>query len=353
MSKRFGPELDNPKKQAEDALAAWKTDRNRGELRFQKEAITKFGILADKYWTDHASIEGRHPERSTFYTVQLTKQWLGETRKVGPLSAEELKTFQNDMRLLQRKLVAGGLTGATVNRYFNILRSIFERGRESGLIMVNPLEFVGRVQEDEPPVRFLEQEEIDRLFKAAENLHGSDGPIDHARITRLMDFMTVISHTGARPSSIEACSWDQGDVDLTHRIIWFVTYKGGRKRKKHRYPVPIDDTLFDLLTRRAEVTKRRGFVFDCTSIRELEVMAIEQSKVNEGKPENMHFTMYGLKHCFASHLLMTGASIDEVGDLLGHTDGRMVRKHYRHLTLDHLRKVQNRINLTPAQLKVI
>lgn len=320
----------------------WQTDYERGVLLPDKK-VCLYGELADKYWAEHAKVEARNPEKTTFYTVEKSKEWLGVSRKVSPLTDLELIEFQNDMRSLQRRLRGEGLAGATVNRNFNIIRSILQRGREWGMVVINPLEFVNRVQEDEPATRFLEETEINHLRQTVLALKD----VESDRINRLLDYMTVILHTGARPSSIAACSFDNGDVDLNNRVIWFTTYKGGRKRKKHRYPHPIDDVLFPLILQRAELTKRRGPVFDCTGLRELEVMAVKESKINEGKPDSQLFTMYGLKHCYASHLLMSGASLFEVGQLLGHTDSRMVEKHYGHLTMGHLRKVQGKINLTP------
>ncbi len=353
IKKFYGSDLENPKELADSFARGLKTDHERGKLQLTKLAPTLFGALADKYWIEHAMVEGRKPERSTFYTVELWKEWIGVERKVSPLTEQELTVFQNDMRSLQRKLKSNSLSGSTINRYFNIGRSILERGREWGMVKVNPLEFVSRVQEEEPAPRFLEQNEIDRLFDAAGCLKDEAGlDIEPARRQRLLNFMLVISHTGARPSSIEECDQENGDVDLKNKVLWFTTYKGGRHHKKHRYPVPIDDELFPLIVQRAEETGRKGPIFDCRDMRKLCELAIAQSKVNEGKPENRWFTMYGLKHCYASHLLMMGSSLDEIGELLGHTDGRMVKKHYGHFTLTHLRKVQSRINLTP-QLKVI
>lgn len=353
--KRFNSKLDNPKKQAEDTLAAWSTDRNRGNMGFlNPKGVTFYGVLADKYWTEHASVEGRHPERSTFYTVELSKEWIGIDRKVSPLTEDETKQFRQDMESVQRTLRAKGLAGATVNRYFNIIRSIFERGREWGLVKANPLEFVGRVQQEEPSPRFLEQADIDHLFLTATKLISFyDNPVEPEQKQRLIDFMTVLVHTGARPSSIEECSFDNGDVDFTNRVIRFTTYKGGAKKKKHQYWVPMDDDVFAIVHKRAEQNERHGLVFDTYNMRDLTKWVVAQSKLNDGKPENQHFTIYGLKHCYASHLLMSGASMKEVADLLGHTDGRMVQKHYGHLTMGHLRKVQSKINLTPTKLKVI
>lgn len=336
----------------------WQTDHDRGELGpRRKEAEVTFGEMADKYWHEHAKIENRHPERTSFYMVEKLKDLIGEGRKTSPLSENEMILFQNDLRQLQRTL-RSERTGATVNRIFNVLRSIFERNRIWGVIKVNPCDVIERVQEEEPLPRFLEIAEIEKLRWAAENLatyaqEKGMPPITQEQIHRLKIRMAVYLHTGARPSSQEECNWDNGDVDLEQRVIWFTTYKGGKKKKKHRYPHPIDNDLYQILLERAKVTNKKGQVFDCTGLRELEVLAVDASGVNEGKAENQLFTMYGLKHCYASHLLMSGASEAEVAKLLGHTDTRMVHKHYGHLTLGHLRKVQERINLTPPLMHVI
>lgn len=42
-------------------------------------------------------------------------------------------------------------------------------------------------------------------------------------------------------------------------------------------------------------------------------------------------TMYGMRHSFASNFLIAGVSDVKVGRWLGHTDTRMVHRHYGHL----------------------
>jgi integrase len=42
-------------------------------------------------------------------------------------------------------------------------------------------------------------------------------------------------------------------------------------------------------------------------------------------------TMYGMRHSFASNLLIAGVSDVKVGRWLGHSDTRMVHRHYGHL----------------------
>lgn len=341
---------------AEKQVRQWQDQHEDGELGPRKKAPVYFGMIADKYWNEHALIENRKPERSTFFFIRKLKRLIGENTRVSPLSDRELVDFQNVLRQLQRTLRAKA-TGATVNRYFTVLRSIFERNKMWGVIKVNPCDLIERVQEEEPLPRFLEIAEIEKVRWAVENLaeyaqQQNLPPISHEQIKRLRVRVAVYLHTGARPSSQEECNWDNGDVDLEHRIIWFTTYKGG-KQKMHRYPLSIDNELYQILLERAEVTQKKGLVFDCRGVSELEVLAVKASGVNEGKNPKQLFTMYGLKHCFASHHLMAGASESEVAKMLGHTDTRMVHKHYGHLTMGHLRKVQERINLTPPLMRVI
>lgn len=56
-------------------------------------------------------------------------------------------------------------------------------------------------------------------------------------------------------------------------------------------------------------------------------------------------TFHGLRHTFASHLIMAGASLSDVAALLGHTTTRMVELHYGHLSQRHVRRVA--AELTP------
>ncbi len=342
---------------AEKQVRQWQVRYEDGELGPRKQVPVYFGEIANKYWNEHSIVENRKPGRTTYYMVEQLKEWIGENKKVSPLSENELKDFQNELRQLQRTLRVER-TGSTVNRVFNVLRAIFERNKIWGMIKINPCDLIERVQEEEPLPRFLTLEEIEKLRWAAENLAAyarTKGlpPISADQIHRLKIRISVYLHTGARPSSQEECNWDNGDVDMEQRVIWFTTYKGGKKKKKHRYPINIDNDLYQILLERAELTKKKGPVFDCRNLRELETLTVESSGVNEGKAENQLFTMYGLKHCFASHHLMAGASEAEVAKMLGHTDTRMVHKHYGHLTMGHLRKVQERINLTPPLMHVI
>lgn len=61
------------------------------------------------------------------------------------------------------------------------------------------------------------------------------------------------------------------------------------------------------------------------------------------------FRFHNLRHTFASHLIMNGASLKDVQELLGHKDMTMTLR-YAHLSREHKRTAINRLNgLTAAK----
>lgn len=315
------------KKDAEDYQRTTITDYKRGDytLSIKKKDKIFFQDFADRYYTEHCLIVNRHPERATKSKITVAKLLLGK-RPLSDITRTELKELQQQLPKKRN------WKASAVNRFFNVLKAIFYKAMEWEILDKNPAEFIIKLVEDDPIPRFLTQKEINLLRSKA---------IDQ----RLQDYITVLLHTGMRPSFIKEMGWDV--VDLTNRVIHAMNYKG---RKPHRYPVPIDDSLYELLLRRASLTKKLGLVFDTSNINSLVKQAIKETRLNEGKSKEQRFTIYGLKHCYASHLLMSGVSLATVTELLGNTDMRMTKKHYGHLTIEYLREAQNKVNLTPDNL---
>jgi len=70
-------------------------------------------------------------------------------------------------------------------------------------------------------------------------------------------------------------------------------------------------------------------------------------KCREAKVEDFRF--HDLRHPFASHMMMRGASLGDLRDILGHADVKMTMR-YAHLSPEHRRAAVTRLDgLTPAR----
>ena len=327
IRKQFKPGIT--KKEVEKYEHLMIADFERGLLLPGDKSKTLFNQVFDKYVDEHLAVSTWGYEGIKYYVAPL-KDLLGHF----PIGALTLQILTDKRQEFQR---ANSLSNSSVNRIFTMVKACLNKAIEWGYLQRNPAQFLKALYVKETIVRFLSIEEIARLRA---NIHDR----------RLEVYVSVLLHTGIRPINIKGMRWPQ--VDMANRVVQVTTYKG---RKPHTYPVPIDEEVFPLFKERYEATKGQGLVFDTACVDELATQAIKDSGINEGRTKEEYFTIYGLKHCYASHLLMNGATLFDVAKLLGHTDTRMIVRHYGHLSLEHLRGVQAKINLTPraVELKVI
>lgn len=321
IRKQFKPGIS--KEEVKKFVYGMITDYERGTFIPTDKGKTPFKEIIERYDTEHIQEHSRHPNGSIKYYLKELKDRLGGL-SIGTLTLDLLEKARSKFK---EDTESGN---ANVNRCFAVLKTIMRRATEWGYIQTNPAQFLKALPIKEPIPRFLTVEEIARLRAQIKD-------------QRLNDYVTVLLHTGIRPIDIKSLTW--GQVDMQNHILHVTTHKG---RQPHNYSVPIDAELWTLVQRRFKETKGAGLVFDTSNLRKLAEQAIKDSKINEGRKPEEQFTIYGLKHCYASHLLMNGASIFDVAKLLGHTDTLMVVKHYGFLTQEHLRAAQARVNLTPS-----
>jgi integrase len=96
------------------------------------------------------------------------------------------------------------------------------------------------------------------------------------------------------------------------------------KRKKRGIANPNSDFIFC----RIDGTPLKGF--RKSWVRALEIAGIE----------NFHF--HDLRHTFGSNLLLSGATLKDVKEMIGHRDLKMTDR-YSHLTLAHKHDKQNKL----------
>jgi integrase len=195
--------------------------------------------------------------------------------------------------------------------------------------------YLDRVPDVEQPKRpegrqrYLEEEEITRLLDACRR----------SRNPYLTAIVTVALNTGMRKGEILGLAWESVDLS-TSRLTLYRT-KSGKPRG-----VPINRSVYDVLVAlEPDAEQRAGLVFHRSGarawgqIRTAFTTALDRAGIKG-------FRFHDLLHTAASHMVMRGASLKDVQEILGHSDLKMTLR-YSHLSPAHLRATVDRLEGVP------
>lgn len=330
-------------KEAEALLISRKEAVKKGK---QPETVKKIGHhsfqeLKTKYidW-----IQGRQKSADTKgYILGQLSEAFGNLplRRFSTLIVEEHQTA----------LIKRGLKPATINKVLGILKHMIGKAVEWELVEEDTLKRVRKVKPmsgENKRLRFLTFEECHAL------IHSCDPFLRPIVITAL--------NSGLRRGEIFGLKWEH--VDLKHGFILLDKTKNGDRRE-----IPINGTLRATLqgiTRRIDIPYvfynpetedryvdiKRAFakalkkaeVEFCTKCEfQIARLAATQRYIETcprcgeavaGRKGILDFHFHDLRHTFASHLIMSGADLTTVKELLGHRDIKMTLR-YSHLAPAH------------------
>ncbi len=235
-----------------------------------------------------------------------------------------------------RDVLSSGLTHnrkprspATIVRYMASLSVVLTTCfKEWEWVEENPIYKVNKPKEPRGRIRFLEDDERLRLLQACKN---SSNP-------HLHPIVVLAISSGMRRGEILNLTWK--DVDLEKgRIILHQTKNGDRRL------VPVAGLALTLLKK---VFKNRDpsikLVFPSSiPSKPIDFRFVWEQALRESGIEDFKF--HDLRHCCASYLAMSGASLAEIAEVLGHRTLNMVKK-YAHLSAAHTSGVVTRMNET-------
>jgi integrase len=160
-------------------------------------------------------------------------------------------------------------------------------------------------------VRFLEAPEQQHLLNTSEGA--------------LRDLIAAALMTGARFGELARLT--VRDLDRNNGSVFIGESKSGKAR--HVALTPGGVVLFErLATGKAPttslLTQESGEKWKAATYQRRFKGALERAKI-----ENL--TMHELRHSYASTMVRAGAPLIVVAEALGHSDTRMVSKHYAHL----------------------
>jgi integrase len=226
-----------------------------------------------------------------------------------------------------RDTIARGRGPATVVRYLSALSHAFTVAvKDWQWCDLNPVSQIIWPREPRGRVRFLSEEERVALVTAATN-----SPCE-----ALVSVVMLALLTGMRRGEILGLRWS--NLDEKRRRIILTDTKNNERRQ-----VPLVSLALKLVIgRRPHGYRPEHYIYHTTGNCDapLNISHYWQQAVKTANLTDFRF--HDLRHTAASYLAMTGATTNEIAEILGHKTLDMV-KRYAHLTTSHSEKVLERM----------
>ena len=209
---------------------------------------------------------------------------------------------------------------AAVNRELACLKHMYSKAIEWEYIKESPAKGIKLLKEPPGRLRYLSPEDVSSLL---------DSCLDHLR-----PIVLTALNTGMRRSEILKLRW--ADVDLSNRKIKVVNTKNNESRV-----IPINQTLYEEFLRLIKQV-RGEYVFSDKNgrpygdIKKSFASALKKAKIKD-------FRFHDLRHTFGSHLVMQGANLRTVQQILGHKDIKMTMR-YAHLSPEYVQKAVEKLD---------
>jgi len=202
--------------------------------------------------------------------------------------------------------------------YLQVLRRLFNWAIEQGLATENPVRRVKFFRADTKRLRYLTEDEYKRLLDEADKVYRS--PL-------LRDAIELAVHTGLRRGNLLELRWDW--VDWLNRVVRVPRSKSGKP-----HAVPLGATAYAILQGLWTDRGDSPFVFAHANGKRAGQGARALRRGFDTAAENAgleDIRWHDLRHTFASWLVMRGASLRAVSELLGHQTMQMTMR-YAHLS---------------------
>lgn len=216
---------------------------------------------------------------------------------------------------------------ATVNRYLAALSHVFTMAvNEWEWMDDNPMRKVKKLVEPRGRVRYLSKVEKNRLINACKD----------SEVKALLPIVLIAISTGMRQGEILNLKWKDLDLQSGRLVIQ------KSKNNERRGLSVVGDALTELRHWSKVRTLNSELVFPGRN-RQSPIFIRKPWLNAVVKAELKDFRFHDLRHTAASYLAMSGASLNEIAEILGHKTLSMVQR-YAHLSEGHTTKVVEHMN---------
>ena len=285
-------------------------NRNKVILRKERDEHPplKIGELLETFLKDYARDKITvHKDKAA---CKRLVAFFGD-RQASDITPQLIEQFKNHRR--QALIGQRPISGATVNRDLACLKTAFSKGVQWGLVPSNPVKLVKLYSEkDRARTRYLSPTEKAALLAACS--------------PELRRLVLIALKTGMRKSELLGLRWQ--DVDFGANQIKIRKSKSGRMRF-----IPLHSDVLEVLN---DLPKGGDIIFTSSNgnAYTLYGQVRTQFDVALGKAGILNFRFHDLRHTFASEMIMRGADLKTVSELLGHANTAMTER-YSHLSPTH------------------
>jgi integrase len=274
-----------------------------------------FRELLNKYMS---KVSPQKAENTQNREAQLARRLL---MVFGDCTCDEITTSlvaeYRDARLKEVSAYTVRLELALLSHLFTIAR------REWNVQIDNPVSNIKKPRTPEGRLRFLSQQEAERLLAEAKK----------SRNQRLYPYLLLLLHSAMRPS--EAAGIQCGQVDLSRRVIVLHRTKSRKTRT-----VPLTQAVVEILEKLTAGRRPSEYVFLPGSelpyrLETRPSIYFRRAFCNACKRAGIEdFRLHDMRHTAASYLLMGGVDLRTLAEILGHKTLTMVYR-YTHLLDRH------------------
>ncbi len=285
--------------------------------------------------------------------------WMETHRKTGKATCKAIlsafKGFQdkklariekNAIEKWRTRRQNGGNKPATVNRYTKYLAACLAHAVEHGFLEENVLAKVKMRREDNSRVRYLSPDERERLmteldkreaklrkdrtngneWRSKRGLEELQDLSKCAFADHLKPMILLSLDTGLRRGELFQARWD--DID-THQDPPTLTVRAENTKSGKTRHIPLSNRAQEVLKGWKAQTSGEGLLFPSKDGTPFDnVNSAWRKFLHDAKVDNFHW--HDMRHDFASSLVMKGADLYVVKELLGHSTIQMTER-YAHL----------------------
>ena len=284
-------------------------------LDVRRESGVKFRDFSAEYLERYSKPNKRSWKSSDSNSIKKLNRFFGdlELSKITQQMVEEYVRLRRATKKRRQDGKESYLAPATVNRELSCLKTMFTKAMEWDQVESSPCVKVWKLKENNARTRFLTDEEIERLMKAA-------------LLPKLRQVITVFINTGMRKGELQNLKWL--DLDFDRNLITLPRTKNGKV-----HYIPMNEVTKQVLLQRRIAKESPLLVFSGTKANRpwdfVTAFRLARKRANL-----TDVRIHDLRHTFASHLCMKGVDIMTVKELLGHSSLEMTQR-YSHLTDRH------------------